>query len=127
MDNFGWGKTRKVIAETGEAEEPDWQAQQERYEDALNNSEKIVGTMVPDEENQLHPEVYRTPFTAPTPSRITLSRTESEAIQEAPEELPTDPSARGIDGDTLQPPPPAHHPTHNPAHTTQASDIHQWN
>ncbi|KAI1477330.1 glycosyltransferase family 2 protein [Daldinia eschscholtzii] len=127
MDNFGWGKTRKVIAETGEAEEPDWQAQQERYEDALNNSEKIVGTMVPDEENQLHPEVYRTPFTAPTPSRITLSRTESEAIQEAPEELPTDPSARGIDGDTLQPPPPAHHPTHNPAHTTQASDTHQWN
>ncbi|KAI8960170.1 glycosyltransferase family 2 protein [Daldinia sp. FL1419] len=113
MDNFGWGKTRKVIAETGEAEEPDWQAQQERYQDALNNSEKIVGTMVPDEENQLHPEVYRTPFTAPTPSHFTLSRADSEIIEGAPQELPTDPAARGIDGDILQPPPPTYL-THNP-------------
>ncbi|KAI1409524.1 glycosyltransferase family 2 protein [Hypoxylon sp. FL1857] len=66
MDNFGWGKTRKVIAEADEAEEPDWQA----HEDALNNSEKVVGTLVSDEENQLHPDVIRTPFvsSADTPS-----------------------------------------------------------
>ncbi|KAI0378727.1 glycosyltransferase family 2 protein [Hypomontagnella monticulosa] len=72
MDNFGWGKTRKVIeeTETGEAEEPDWQAQQDRYEEALNNDEKIIGTLVPDEENQLDPEVYRTPFTAPAVSNL---------------------------------------------------------
>ncbi|KAI1456729.1 glycosyltransferase family 2 protein [Annulohypoxylon moriforme] len=82
MDNFGWGKTRKVIAETGEAEEPDWQAQLDRFEDALNNDEKIVGTLVPDEENQLDPAVYRTPFTVPTPdpSRLT-SRNPSYNIQ----------------------------------------------
>ncbi|KAI0892845.1 glycosyltransferase family 2 protein [Annulohypoxylon nitens] len=84
MDNFGWGKTRKVIAETetGEAEEPDWQAQHDRFEDALNNDEKIVGTLVPDEENQLDPAVYRTPFTVPTPdpSRI-HSRNPSYQIQ----------------------------------------------
>ncbi|KAI0097103.1 glycosyltransferase family 2 protein [Daldinia grandis] len=149
MDNFGWGKTRKVIAETGEAEEPDWQAQQERYQDALNNSEKIVGTMVPDEENQLHPEVYRTPFTAPTPSRMTPCRVDSEAIQQQiPEGLPTDPSARGINGDILQLPLPTRHPTHNlharnlpmlniptinlpthdpPTHNAHVSDAHQFN
>ncbi|KAI2778724.1 glycosyltransferase family 2 protein [Daldinia loculata] len=113
LDNFSWGKTRKVVAETGEAEEPDWQAQQERYQDALNNGEKIFGTMIPDEENQLHPEVYRTPFTVPTPSRMTPCRVDSEAIQQIPEGLPTDPSVRGIDGDILQLPPPTHHPTHN--------------
>ncbi|KAI1105630.1 glycosyltransferase family 2 protein [Jackrogersella minutella] len=75
MDNFGWGKTRKVLeeTETGEAEEPDWQAQHDRFEDALNNDEKIVGTLVSDEENQLDPAVYRTPFTAPTPSAMSLN------------------------------------------------------
>ncbi|KAI0880805.1 glycosyltransferase family 2 protein [Annulohypoxylon maeteangense] len=84
MDNFGWGKTRKVIeeTETGEAEEPDWQAQLDRFEDALNNDEKIVGTLVPDVENQLDPAVYRTPFTVPTPdpSRLT-SRNPSYNLQ----------------------------------------------
>ncbi|KAI2609156.1 glycosyltransferase family 2 protein [Hypoxylon sp. NC1633] len=99
MDNFGWGKTRKVIAETGEAEEPDAAAQFNRFEEALNNNEKIVGTMVPDEENQLAPEVYLTPFTAPAGSRLTLDRTPSDSVVSAiqPPESP-------------QPP----RPTHNP-------------
>ncbi|KAI0846245.1 glycosyltransferase family 2 protein [Daldinia vernicosa] len=124
MDNFGWGKTRKVIAETGEAEKPDWQVQQERYQDALSDGEKIFGTMIPDEENQLHPEVYRTPFTAPTSSRLTPIRADSEAIQQIPQGLPTDPSARGIDGDILQIPLPTRHPTHNlRSHNPPTRDI----
>ncbi|KAI1372998.1 glycosyltransferase family 2 protein [Hypoxylon crocopeplum] len=80
MDNFGWGKTRKVVAETGEAEEPDVQAQHDRFEEALNNNEKIIGTLVPDEENQLAPEVYLTPFTVPAGSTSILSRTDSESV-----------------------------------------------
>ncbi|KAI0834464.1 glycosyltransferase family 2 protein [Hypoxylon sp. FL0890] len=75
MDNFSWGKTREVITETGEAEGSGSQVQQERYGDAHDNSEWITGTTVPDEENQLHPEVYRTPFVAPTeiPTESNLS------------------------------------------------------
>ncbi|KAI1393199.1 glycosyltransferase family 2 protein [Hypoxylon trugodes] len=98
MDNFGWGKTRKVIAETGEAEEPNFEEQQDRFEEALHNTEKIIGTLVPDEENQLDPEVYRTPFTAPTGSRLTLDTNTSESIQVPP-------------------------PTHNPHHTIDTRDF----
>lgn len=84
MDNFGWGKTRKVIeeTETGEAEEADAQAQHDRFEEAVLNNEKIVGTLVPDEENQMDPEVYMTPFTAPAGSRLTLPRADSEILQQ---------------------------------------------
>ncbi|KAI2470546.1 glycosyltransferase family 2 protein [Annulohypoxylon bovei var. microspora] len=130
MDNFGWGKTRKVIeeTETGEAEEPDWQAQHDRFEDALNNDEKIVGTLVPDEENQLDPAVWRTPFTVPTQSRLALnSRNPSYNIQPpTPPEttVPTRPTPThlqvpgifvadsGIVDYAIQRPPPTHMPPH---------------
>ncbi|KAI1134892.1 glycosyltransferase family 2 protein [Hypoxylon sp. FL0543] len=85
MDNFSWGKTRKVIAETDAAEEPNGQAEKERFEDALNGSGKVMGTMVPDEENQLHPEVYRTPFVAAPETAIEsnsgLNNRSTDAIQ----------------------------------------------
>ncbi|KAI8626124.1 chitin synthase-domain-containing protein [Xylariaceae sp. FL1651] len=68
MDNFGWGKTRRVISETGEAEEPDAEAQQDRLEAvALGGSEKIAGSplgQVPDLENQYSSPSIRTPFRA---------------------------------------------------------------
>lgn len=84
MDNFGWGKTRKVIAETAEAEEPDIETQHERFAEAVHNREKIVGTLVPDEENQLDPTVYMTPFTVPTTSRQTLPGTEGRTDDATP-------------------------------------------
>ncbi|XXH04395.1 hypothetical protein Hte_010809 [Hypoxylon texense] len=84
MDNFGWGKTRKVIAETAEAEEPDVEAQKERFAEAIHNREKIVGTLVPDVENQLDPAVYMTPFTVPTTSRQTLPGTEGRVDTPSP-------------------------------------------
>jgi hypothetical protein len=65
MDNFGWGKTRKVVAETGEAEEPDADEQQKRTQDALANDEKVIGSRAPDEENQLGRAA--TPYTAEPP------------------------------------------------------------
>jgi hypothetical protein len=65
MDNFGWGKTRKVVAETGEAEEPDADEQRRRIEEALSNNEKVIGSQVPDEENQQ--TRVNTPYTAEPP------------------------------------------------------------
>lgn len=70
MDNFGWGKTRKVVAETGEAEEPDAEDQHQRYVDAVNTNEKIVGSHAIDEESQianLPAARFRAPFTAEPP------------------------------------------------------------
>lgn len=66
MDNFGWGKTRKVIAETGEAEEPNADDQKARMEQVLRDSEKVAGSQVPDEENQMASRAA-TPYTAPSP------------------------------------------------------------
>ncbi|KAI1859957.1 uncharacterized protein JN550_011768 [Neoarthrinium moseri] len=82
MDNFGWGKTRKVIAETGEAEEPNADEQHQRLEDALNNNEKIVGSQVPDEENQI--ERLATPFTAEPliPRRLSCSTVAPESYEQ---------------------------------------------
>jgi hypothetical protein len=72
MDNFGWGKTRTVVAETetGEAEEPDTDAQSGFLGGALESDEKGVvpaGTNRPDEENQMSRAAMRTIFTASPP------------------------------------------------------------
>ncbi|KAI5860560.1 glycosyltransferase family 2 protein [Durotheca rogersii] len=61
MDNFGWGKTRQVVAETGEATEPDWQAQHSRLEEAVHDEVKITGSRTPDVENQIALEVGTAP------------------------------------------------------------------
>ncbi|KAH8202163.1 hypothetical protein TruAng_003638 [Truncatella angustata] len=53
MDNFSWGKTRTVVAVTGEVEEASADEEHWRMEDAVSNNENDVGPQVPDEENQL--------------------------------------------------------------------------
>ncbi|OTB02247.1 glycosyltransferase family 2 protein [Hypoxylon sp. CI-4A] len=117
MDNFGWGKTRKVLedAETGEAEEPNPEEQFSRFEEALHNNEKIVGTLVPDEENQLEdPVLFKTPFTVPTQSNL-ASRVASTVPSTDPSIAPS--RAASIytpEGAAIQPPPPVRHPNHNP-------------
>ncbi|ETS76038.1 hypothetical protein PFICI_12982 [Pestalotiopsis fici W106-1] len=65
MDNFGWGKTRQVIAETGEAEETNADEEQRRTQVALRFNEKVIGNQVPDEENQLAHVRVPNPFTVP--------------------------------------------------------------
>lgn len=82
MDNFGWGKTRKVISETGEAEEVNADDQQMRIGEALEYNEKAIGSQVSDEENQ-RSRIY-TPYTVeppkprarshPTPASTTIRR-----------------------------------------------------
>ncbi|KAH8653342.1 chitin synthase-domain-containing protein [Xylariales sp. PMI_506] len=67
MDNFGWGKTRKVIAEMGAAAEV--KEEQSQYQPGVeapinNDNEKTFGRRVADEENQLREGSSRTPFIA---------------------------------------------------------------
>ncbi|KAI1773662.1 glycosyltransferase family 2 protein [Hypoxylon cercidicola] len=113
MDNFGWGKTRKVIAETAEAEEADVEAQKERFADAVHNREKIIGTLVPDEENQLDPAVYMTPFTVPA-SRLTLPGLEGQ-----PDEV-----TRRAGDASVQPPNGAETEAIHPAYRSESNTAH---
>lgn len=94
MDNFGWGKTRQVIAETGEAEETNADEEQRRTQVALRHNEKVIGNQVPDEENQLAHVRVANPFTAPV---IVAPRSAAEPPQpeqepeQEPEQQPEEP------------------------------------
>jgi hypothetical protein len=62
MDNFGWGKTRQVIAEESESDN----AQQGRVFSELSSGQ------VADEENQID-RCLRMPYKAPSGERFDLS------------------------------------------------------
>lgn len=128
MDEFGWGKTRKVITEEADAEEPDFQGQAERFEDAVHNREKIIGTLVPDEENQLDPAIYMTPFTVPAASGLTLPGTENEKVSDSDrDDIRAKYLMQGANGANVDDVHPVYRPasnTYQPSHRRRSNTTH---